>query len=748
MTSRNSWILAALGVAVVSAGAGWWWFSTAREAGRGSPALAASYFVGHRECVDCHRAEADAWRSSQHAVAMQHARADTVRGDFEEASFESQGVESRFFRRDGRFFVHTDGPDGALADFEIRYTFGVAPLQQYLVEFPDGRLQALTIAWDDRAREDGGQRWFDLYPDERIDHRDELHWTRLNQNWNWMCADCHSTNLVRNYDAATDRFRTTFSDIAVACEACHGPGSRHVAWAKQAPGTADVPHKGLAIALDERHGVSWTIDPATGNATRSRPLESHRETETCAVCHARRASIATRAGPTGRLIDTHDLALLLPPLYELDGQMRDEVFNHGSFLQSRMYAQGVICSDCHEPHTQQLRAPGSAVCAQCHLAGKYATEAHHGHAKRSAGAECVACHMPARTYMVIDRRHDHAMRVPRPDLSLQFGVPNTCNACHTDRDAAWAAATIERRHGPQRRGVQEAWTPAFALAGAGDPLAVEALGALVREAATPHIVRATAAGLLGQFPDPTSLALLEQAASDPDPLVRATAGASLLSFPPDVITDTVDRLANDDVPLVRARAGRLVPRLPAVPSDDSRYPARTRATADFVALQEANAERPESWLNLGTWHAERGDLDAAVDAYRRAIALQAEFVPAWANLADVYRQSGRDAEAVRVLQEGLSVAPGSPALLHALGLARVRERRLDEALPLFRRAAEAEPRNARFIYVYAVALDSAGRRREAQQIVEQGLAAFPNDAALRGVRAELLNSGDTGAGTR
>ncbi len=169
---------------------------------------------------------------SQHKHAMDHATEKTVLGDFSDARFEYFGVRSRFFREHGKFFVETDGPDGKLGAFEIKYTFGLDPLQQYLVEFPDGRLQALSIAWDSRPKDQGGQRWFHLYPDEQIRHDDFLHWTKLNQNWNFMCAECHSTGVRKNYDAATDRFATSWAEISVGCEACHGRGSRHVAWAR------------------------------------------------------------------------------------------------------------------------------------------------------------------------------------------------------------------------------------------------------------------------------------------------------------------------------------------------------------------------------------------------------------------------------------------------------------------------------------------------------------------------------------
>src|SRR5271157_5451924 len=218
-------------------------------------------FVGAQACADCHTVQFDAWKGSHHALAMQKATEATVLGDFADAKLEHFGATTSFFRNGDKFMVRTDGPDGALHDYPIAYTFGVYPLQQYLIEFPDGRLQALGVAWDSRPKANGGQRWFHLYPNEPIPHDDILH-------WNFMCAECHSTDVHKNYDAKTDTFATTFAEISVGCETCHGAGSDHVAWAKaHAHWSAadDKDDMGLLVRFDERKDAGWTVDPKIGN---------------------------------------------------------------------------------------------------------------------------------------------------------------------------------------------------------------------------------------------------------------------------------------------------------------------------------------------------------------------------------------------------------------------------------------------------------------------------------------------------
>ncbi len=428
-----------------------------------------------------------------------------------------------------------------------------------------------------------------------------------------------------------------------------------------------------------------------------------------------------RSRPTGRLLDTHAPAVLEARLYHPDGQQLEEVYTYGSFLQSKMYAAGVTCSDCHEPHGGKLRAEGNAVCARCHASATYETKAHLLHAPGSAGASCVACHMPTRTYMLIDPRHDHSLRVPRPDLA-QYEVPNACNGCHADRDAAWAAGMIEQAHGPTRKGFQN-FVAELVAARAGAPGAFAGLATLLGDPTTPGIVRATALAELPRYPSQAMLALLMSAAGDPDPLVRRAALGALESVPPPVRAPLADQLADDPVKGVRVVAGRMLTGVPEEAVAADRRAAHAQANAEYVGRSAPPPSSPSRTPTSGRIYAEQGDPAQAEAEFRAAMQREPDFVPAYANLADLYRSLGRDADAADVLTRGLAAAPADPSLLHALGLTRVREHRLEDALPLFGRAATARPEDARFAYVYGVALHEAGRGPEGLRVTGGGGAA-------------------------
>ncbi|HEX6994211.1 MAG TPA: tetratricopeptide repeat protein [Gammaproteobacteria bacterium] len=696
---------------------------------------AEAHFVGTAVCAGCHTEEAERWSGSYHDLAMQPATSETVLGDFDDATLTYHGITTRFYTRDGEFFVRTDGPDGALHDYRIAYTFGVEPLQQYLVEMPNGRYQAFGIAWDSRPAEQGGQRWFHLYPDLELDASDPLHWTQSVHNWNGRCATCHSTALEKRYIPDEDRFATRWSEIDVGCEACHGPGSLHAA----AP-------EDVQAGLPSTERV-WRRGEGAATAARSGTESGAGEIDVCAQCHARRAQLDDALAPGEPLLDRFVPARLDEGLYHADGQILDEVFVYGSFVQSAMYRAGVVCSDCHDPHSTRVVAEGNALCTRCHAPNVFDTAEHHHHAPGGPGAMCVDCHMRAETYMIVDPRRDHSFRVPRPDLSASLGTPNPCGDCHRDEGADWAAARV-REWFPGGRSSTFHYGQALAAGRAWSADRAALLARVITDAEQPAIARATAVRHLAEQVDGDAVELITRALDDEEPLVQLAALEALESLPADRRAALGQRFLSHPLRALRITAARV---LAPVRMDLS---ARRQADLDaalneYVAVQRFNADTAEARFNLAALDAVLGNTRDAEAAYRRVIEREPAFAPAYANLADLYRSLGREADAEGVLREGIDANPEAAALHYALGLSLARSARIDEAIAALERAAALEPGEPLYGYALGLARVSAGEREQAIEQLEATSRASPGYVpALFALATLYRDAGDVEAALR
>jgi predicted CXXCH cytochrome family protein len=669
------------------------------------PATAEATFVGAKSCARCHAEAAKAWQGSHHDQAMTEATAATVRGDFGGAVFEGDGMRARFHREGGKFLIATDGPDGRPATYEVAYTFGWDPLQQYLVRFPGGRLQAFSVAWDVPRR-----RWFFLYPGRRIPPSDWLHWTRNAQNWNGMCAECHSTNLVKGFDPATDTYTTTWSEVDVSCEACHGPGSRHVAW-------AEVPPMGRA-ALDN-----------TGLVIRTSGITNRQAVELCAPCHSRRTELGDYDHRRSELLDNHLPALLSEGLYHPDGQILDEDFEYGSFVQSKMFRMGVRCTDCHDAHRLKLRKEGNGVCLQCHAAPAYDDARHHFHKKvwqgrPSEGALCVSCHMPKAPFMVVHMRADHSLRIPRPDLTRDIGVPNACSSsgCHADKPLSWVLTAYDKWYGAARK---PHYGTVFAAGRRADPGAKEDLLRLAGDPLSPTIVRATALSLLGRYRGPDVIAAFRNALVDDEPLIRRTAVAEA------PIEDAAERAARlapllaDPFRAVRLDAAAALAGTPPAMLKPYQQDALATALADYVTAMEYSLDFAHAGHNLGLLYERQNDPAKAEAAYRRAIAVDDLWPPPKVNLALLLARQGRTDDAERLLREVVAASPGPPEACYALGLLLAEKGAMAEAAALLDRAAAGMPSQGRVAYNAGLAMARAGRLADAERLLRQAIAAEP-----------------------
>jgi tetratricopeptide (TPR) repeat protein len=659
-----------------------------------SVAEGAATFIGREACTDCHRQAYDSWFDSDHDRAMAPADEQTVLGDFDDAEFSHAGVTSRFYRREGRFFVHTEGPGGEMGEFEIVYTFGFEPLQQYLVPLPGGRLQALSIAWDVVH-----DRWFHLYPDQAIPADDWLHWTRNGQNWNGMCAECHSTNLLKGYHPDTKTFETTWSEIDVSCEACHGPASRHVDWAEIEP-----------MARPELDNYGLVID--TGG------ISARQQVELCAPCHSRRTELGDYDHTSVDLLDNQLPALLRQELYHADGQIQDEVYVWGSFVQSKMYHNDVRCGDCHDVHSLKLKQAGNDLCLQCHLGDAYDSYDHHFHQKvyqgqPSDGALCVSCHMPEQPYMVIDNRADHSLRIPRPDLTLEIGVPNACSqaGCHGDKPVQWSADAFTRWYGQARK---PHYGPILAAGRAGGPEAGSGLTLLAQNPLYPAIVRATALSLLSGYPAAETTAVMMVALGDEEALVRHTAIDSLVVGDPQELVSLVAPLLFDEVRAVRMRAMAQLAQAPPELFEPYQREAFNEVLVEYEEAMAYSLDFSFAGMNLGNLYTALGDPAEAERYYRAALEIDDLFFPAKMNLAVLLSQAGRGEEAEQLLREIVESHPDAYDAAYYLGLQLVELNRSAEALPFLRQAAAGMPERSRWRYNTGLLLQQHGMSDEAE----------------------------------
>lgn len=662
-------------------------------------------FVGSSKCKDCHKNEYDKWQDSHHYHAMEVASEKSVLGDFNDTEFSINGVTSRFYRKDGDFFVYTHGPAGEMAEFEISHTFGWYPLQQYLIPFPGGRLQCLPYAWNVKE-----MKWFKVPPLAPVEPDDWLYWTNNGQNWNGMCAACHSTNLQKNYDPGSNVYRTSWAEINVGCEACHGPGSNHVSW-------AEMP----AMARQQTVNFDLVQDTSTPQAFGA--------VELCAPCHSRRAALADYVHAEKNLLDSLLPSLLTEELYFADGQILEEVYVYGSFTQSKMYLHGVRCSICHDAHSAKPVKEGNALCLQCHRAAVYDTKDHHFHKMQDekgepirstkgeilfavgTGAECIQCHMPGRYYMGVDYRLDHSFRVPDPALNAAINSPDACLRCHIDKERNWSIASVEKWYGPGRKSHYGA---ILAAARKNEPQARQDLIRLAGDFLYPVIARATALSLLAAYQGEDTQEAFELALQDREALIRRTAIADL----PVVDAETLARLIGpylyDPVKAVRIEAATRLAGEPANHLDRDQKAVFRTVLQEYVAAMDYSADFSYARFNLGNLYDALGRQADTVNSYLAAIDIDNQFFPAKVNLAMFYNSQGENVKAEALLREVLTVNPEMYEIAYSLGLLLVEMEKPLQAAVYLETAAEGLQNRSRVWYNLGLLQARLGEDLEAE----------------------------------
>lgn len=663
-------------------------------------------YVGNISCKNCHKEEHDLWKTSDHYMAMQPANDSTVLGDFNNASLSADGVNSKFFKKDGKYFINTESNDGLNHDFEVKYIFGHTPLQQYLIEFPGGRMQATRASWDTKQK-----KWFHQYAGQKLPPNDWVHWTGNGQNWNTMCASCHSTNLNKGYDVNSDTYKTTYNDINVSCESCHGPGKNHIDYIE---------------ADDYKNGKKTTgsflhLYKGAGQLA---------EVNNCAFCHARRVDITGSVLPGKELLD--DLIPELPTtdFFYADGQNNDEDYNYTAFAQSKMFHRGVQCSNCHNPHSGKLKLAGAMVCGQCHQPEKYSIPEHTMHAGSTSEVSCITCHMPSKVYMGNDLRHDHSFRIPRPDLSVKYGTPNTCNSCHKNKTAQWAAEKISAHFGKVRR----YHFSEDLIAGSQLNNESEAhLNKLLGDTATPNIVRAAVIQYIGQLQSGTAIETLLKHLNDSVALVRYNALRALNTYPSSIWMDKALPLLQDPVRAVRIAAAELFITIPAAAISPAAFDAFAKAKADLDKFVLYQTDFAQGNVQAGEYYRKQNDLISAQKYYKRAIAKDSQLTIARINLSTVLNATGKNAEALEQLLTAAKLEPKSDYIFFTLGLLYAELKETAKAEAALKKAIALNATNIKAQYNYGLLIYQNGRTAEAEKIFIKALQQEPSNAEILNV---------------
>lgn len=687
--------------------------------------VTAHSYVGTEKCQSCHQKEAELFKTSDHYHAMDTVSVATVKGDFNNSRFIYHGDTAFFYQRDGHYFVRTTDSTGIKKEFLISYTFGWRPLQQYLVQFDDGRIQVLPFCWDTREKEKGGQRWFHLYDKERISHTDELFWMGINQNWNYMCADCHTTEFKKNFSLAENKFHSSWTESRVSCESCHGPASGHMQWAEKKD--MSVQWKGFAISLASKP-VNWQLDAAKQTLLPQKVMQNDTLIETCARCHARATRFTDEYRHGNSFLQSHLPATANPVNYHVDGQIKDEDYEYASFLQSKMHTAGVTCINCHEPHSMKVKATGNGLCTSCHQPAKYDGPQHSFHKAAGTGNQCINCHMPVTTYMVIDNRLDHSIRIPRPDHSLTMGTPNACNKCHTDKTVKWAADSFTKWYGrklPKEKTYAELLYAVSKYIKESEP----SLYDLLQNKNNPAIIRATAMEQYAYYTTSRINEILLQELKSSDPNIRLNTLKALRNYPSDNLAGHIEPLLYDKVASVRMEAMNiLAPQSGKLGEKD--LGQFRKVMSEYMIVQEQMSHRPEGYFNRAILFSTTGGHEVAENLYKDCIRLFPDFVPAYSNLTDLYRQQGREDEVKKVTDLGLRRQPQSAYLHYSMGLWYIRQKENARGLTELKLAAQYAPADAQLQYGYAIGLFSGREQEKALQLLESFAAKYGNQPLI------------------
>lgn len=660
-------------------------------------------------CVNCHQQQVSNWEQSDHAKAMAIASKDTVLGNFNHSETTHYSQRAVFYT-DGATFKIDLTEDNKTTTYQVAYTFGHFPLQQYLVPAKGGRYQIFPFAWDSRSKAEGGQRWYPNYQSEDLKSNDRLHWQQSLQNWNGMCADCHSDGLKRNFEAKNNKFDTQWDNINVGCQSCHGNMESHATNLNKPPqdkialiNSSQQTKKVINWLLSPNEAVATLKNKDGKLATTKQKKARQKSMDTCFSCHALRSPLTDGFAPNKSFLEQFSPSLISQPLYHADGQIKEEVYVYGSFLQSKMFKEGVTCIDCHDAHSMKVKAQDNSLCLQCHNAVLYQQEKHTGHSMDSEAGQCVTCHMPESTFMGVDDRRDHSFKIPRPDLSIKYNTPNACLNCHKDQDNQWAESQLKQLHGDPEtlsRSEQD-----FIILLKNQNLDFARHIALINDTELNEIKRASALMLLLNTRQNISNNVITPWVNSEYPLIRlATAKIGYLLSNKDKQL-SYKKLLSDEYKSIRVATAEHLLGLG--------FNISKQALNEVLDVQKVDTWQGEGNLKQSLMWSMLGKKNKAIESLEYSINIDPYFASAYINLAELYRSSEESLKEKQLYKLALSNMPNDASIRYAYGLFLIRIGDKLASVHAFKKALTLQPENPQYAYLYLLALDATGKTKQA-----------------------------------
>jgi len=697
--------------------------ATRAEGGAGAPARPG--YTGSAECKSCHERFYALWAPSRHGLAMRPYTPTLARDHLrpQEADIVIGAFRYRAEIGPEAGWVLEIGPEGERR-YPIVHVLGGKNVCYFLTPLDKGRYQTLPVAYDVRR-----QAWFDTaasgvrhFPGGQEDAA--VGWKEWHYTFNTACYGCHVSQLSTRYDPETDTYDTTWGEPGINCEACHGPGEEHVkACRSAAPGQAPEDMKLRVI-------------------TRRSGYTAHQVDASCAPCHAKGIPLTPAHVPGDDYFDHYDLVGLESPDFYADGRDLGENYTYTLWRLSPCVQAGALdCLHCHTSsgRFRQAEDPNRA-CLPCHAERVRRPAEHTRHPEDSPGSRCIACHMPATEFARM-RRSDHSLRPPTPAATRVFGSPNACNLCHTDRDAAWADREVRAWHARDYQAPVLERARLVDAARRQDRATLPAILSYLERPDREEITSASLIRLLGPFQTPSADPVIRGALKDPSPLVRASAASNLASHPTPENVRALASAVEDPVRLVRVRAAMGLATLPDLPLQAPAGSPMERALGEALA---SITSRPDHWTsqyNLGNFLLGRGDVDAALAAYRKAAALDPRNPLPLVNGAMVHARRGDPAQAERWLLQALNAEPENAAAHFNLGLLRAEQGDREGAEAHLRAALRGDPRMAEAAYNLGVLLAGA-RPAEGLAWLEQAYRLEPCPKFGYGLAYYLREQGD------